>query len=109
MGKAISFSYDIPADVEKVYAVISGENWAAQKDEAFGDGSRTESRTVGEGDAVTLVVSRSLPNGVPGFLQKFLPSNRAKQTESWGASEGGARRGTWTGDIPGAPATVGGT
>lgn len=110
MPRKLDVSYDIPADVESVYAVISGEQWAAQKAKAFDDESRMESRTVAAGDAVTLVVSRGLPDGIPGFLEKFLPKGgRAQQTEAWGPSEDGARRGTWKGEIPGAPATVGGT
>lgn len=110
MSKKIDVSYEIPGDVESVYAAISGEGWAAAKAKAFDDESRTESRTVGDGGAVTLAVSRGLPDGIPGFLEKLLPAGgRALQTESWGPSEGGARRGTWTGHIPGAPATVGGT
>jgi hypothetical protein len=110
MPKKLDVSYDIPADVEAVYAVISGEGWAAAKAKAFDDESRQESRTVAPGDAVTLVVSRGLPDGIPGFLEKFLPrGGRARQTEAWGPSDGGARRGTWQGEIPGAPAHVGGT
>jgi hypothetical protein len=110
MPKKLDVSYDIPADVEAVYAVISGEGWAAAKAKAFDDESRQESRTVAAGDAVTLVVSRGLPDGIPGFLEKFLPrGGRARQTEAWGPSDGGARRGTWQGEIPGAPAHVGGT
>lgn len=110
MPKKLDVSYDIPADVEAVYAVISGEGWAAEKAKAFDDESRQESRTVAAGDAVTLVVSRGLPDGIPGFLATFLPKGgRANQTEAWGPSEGGARRGTWQGEIPGAPAHVGGT
>lgn len=110
MSKPISVSYEIPADVEAVYAAISGEGWAAAKAEAFDDACRTESRAVGDGGAVTLKVSRGLPDGVPGFLERFLPKGgRAVQTETWGPSTDGARRGTWTGDIPGAPAKVGGT
>jgi hypothetical protein len=110
MGKRIDVSYEIPGDVESVYAAISGEGWAAAKAAAFEDESRTERREVGDGGAVTLAVSRGLPDGIPGFLEKLLPAGgRALQTEVWGSSEGGARRGTWTGHIPGAPATVGGT
>lgn len=110
MPKRIDVSYDIPAPVEAVYAVISGVDWPAHKAEAFADDSRTVSRTVAAGDAVTLVVSRGLPDGVPGFLERFLPKGgRAQQTEAWGPSDGGARRGTWAGEIPGAPASVGGT
>jgi hypothetical protein len=110
MSKAIDLSYDIPGDVEAVYAVISGEDWAAHKAKAFDDDSQQVSRTVSDGGAVTLVVSRGLPDGIPGFLEKFLPKGgRATQTEAWRAAEDGARRGTWTGEIPGAPAKVGGT
>lgn len=110
MSRAISVSYEIAGDVEAVYAAISGEGWAAAKAAAFDDESRTESRTVAEGDAVTLGVSRGLPDGVPGFLERFLPAGgRVLQTEVWGPAEGGARRGNWTGHIPGAPAKVGGT
>jgi hypothetical protein len=110
MGKAIDVSYEIAGDVEAVYAAISGEGWAAAKAKAFDDDSRQESRTVGDGGAVTLAVSRGLPDGIPGFLEKLLPSGgRVLQTETWGPLEQGARRGTWSGHIPGAPATVGGT
>ena len=110
MAKRIDLAFDVAAPVEAVYAVISSEEWATARDTAFDDGSRTESRTVGAGDAVTLVMSRGLPPGIPGFLEKFLPKGgRAHQTEAWGPADGGARRGTWKGEIPGAPATVGGT
>jgi hypothetical protein len=110
MGKKLDLSYDIDAPVEAVYAAISGEDWAQHRAEHFGDDSRLESRTA-SGDAVTMVVSRGLPDGIPGFLEKFLPAGgRAKQTEAWGAAEAdGTRRGTWTGEIPGAPAKTGGT
>ena len=110
MSKQLDVSHDIPADVETVYKVITGEDWASQKAAEFDDEARTESRIVAAGDAVTLVMSRGLPDGIPGFLEKFLPSGgRAKQTEAWGPAESGARRGTWQGEIPGAPAKVGGT
>jgi len=107
--KKIDVSHDIPAPVEAVFAVITGEKWADQKAEAFDDEARTESRTV-NGDAVTLVMSRGLPPGIPGFLEKFLPKGgRATQTEAWAAARDGVRSGTWQGEIPGAPAKVGGT
>jgi len=110
VGKKIDFAYDIPGDVEAVYAALTGEDWAAHKAKAFNDESHTVSRTVGEGGAVTLVLSRGLPEGIPGFLEKFLPKGgRAQQTEAWGPAVGGVRSGTWQGEIPGAPATVGGT
>jgi hypothetical protein len=59
---------------------------------------------------VVLVVSRSLPDGVPGFLERFLPKDgRVTQTDDWGPAKGGTRSGTWRVEIPGAPAQLGGT
>lgn len=110
MSKKFSVSYDIPADVETTYAAISSERWAAGKAERLKDGSQVVSREVGAGGAVTLVVSRTLPDGIPGFLQKFLPADgRVTQTDTWGAASGGVRAGTWKADTPGSPVKVGGT
>ena len=109
MSKQFSVSYDIPADVETAYAAISSEAWAAAKAERLKDGSEVVSREE-SGDAVTMVVSRKLPDGVPGFLQKFLPADgRVTQTDTWAAASGGARTGTWKADTPGSPVKVGGT
>jgi hypothetical protein len=96
--------------VETVYAVLTGEAWAQLKSAEMHDDTRVESREVGSGDAVTLVMSRGLPAGIPGFLEKLLPKGgRVRQTERWGAAEGGARRGTWEGEIPGGPGSTHGT
>jgi hypothetical protein len=106
----ISVRYDLPVDVETAYAAISGDGWAPAKAAALGDESTTVSRVVGDGEAVTLVVSRKLPDGIPGFLTKFLPADgRVTQTDRWGAAQGGVRSGTWVADTPGSPAKVQGT
>jgi hypothetical protein len=110
VSKKFSVSYDIPADVETAYAAISGEGWATAKAAGLQDESKVVSRTVGAGDAVTLVVTRRLPDGIPGFLQKFLPSDgRVTQTDTWAASADGVRAGTWRADTPGSPVKVAGT
>ncbi len=56
------------------------------------------------------MVSRKLPEGTPGFLQRFLPpDNRALQSDDWGPERpDGSRHGSWTAELPGAPASVGG-
>lgn len=109
MSKKFSVSYDIPADVETAYSAISSEGWAEAKARDLDDGSKVVSREVA-GDAVTLVVSRKLPDGIPGFLQKFLPADgRVTQTDTWSAASGGVRAGTWKADTPGSPVKVGGT
>jgi hypothetical protein len=106
----ISVKYDLPVDVETAYAAISGSGWAPAKAMALGDDSKVVSRDVGEGGAVTLVVSRKLPDGIPGFLTKFLPADgRVTQTDTWAASVAGVRSGTWVADTPGSPAKVSGT
>ena len=110
MAGKINVRYQIPADVETAYAAISGEQWAPTKAEELGDGSEQVSREVGEGGAVTLVVARNLPDGIPGFLTKFLPADgRVKQTDTWGPAKDGVRSGTWKADTPGSPAKVEGT
>lgn len=110
MAGKIKVSYDLPSDVETAYAAISGDGWAPAKAAALKDGSTVISRTVGDGGAVTLVVSRALPDGIPGFLTKFLPADgRVTQTDTWGPAVGGARSGTWVADTPGSPAKVNGT
>ena len=110
MAKKFSVSYDIPADVETAYQAISSEGWAEAKARHLDDGSQGVSRDVGGGDAVTLVVSRKLPDGIPGFLQKFLPADgRVTQTDTWGAASSGVRAGTWKADTPGSPVKVGGS
>ena len=109
MSKRFSVSYDIPADVETTFAAISSEAWAAAKAKRLEDGSEVVSRSE-SGDGVTLVVSRKLPDAIPGFLQKFLPADgRVKQTDTWTAASGGVRAGTWQADTPGSPVKVGGT
>ena len=110
MAGTISVTYDLPVDVETAYAAISGDRWAPAKATALGDESRLVSRTEGPGGAVTLVVSRNLPDGIPGFLTRFLPADgRVTQTDTWEAASDGVRSGTWVADTPGSPAKVHGT
>lgn len=98
------------ADVQTVFRTLTDAGWAATKAARFNDGSRTVSREETPGGGVTLVVSRTLPEGVPGFLQRFLPRDgRITEHFTWGPEEGGTRRGTWYADIAGAPARLGGT
>ena len=110
MGKRFARVVDSAVDVETVYGVLSGEQWAAQRAEHLHDDSQLISRTDTAGGGVTLVISRALPDGIPGFLQKFLPANpRATTTDVWGPSVDGVRRATWSAEISGAPASLRGT
>ena len=110
MSAPVSSSSESPGDVEQVFAVLTSEQWPARKAAELHDGSRVVERTVRPDGGVRLVQSRELPKGGPGFLERFLPADgRVVQTDDWGPVLDGARRGTWTVEIPGAPARLGGT
>ena len=111
MSKDLVSRTQIPATVEQVFDLRTSERWVALKAEQLKDGSALVSRTERPDGGVDFSVSRELPAGVPGFLEKFLPKEgRAVQNESWGApGPDGICRGTWSVDIPGAPAKLGGT
>jgi hypothetical protein len=111
MSTSLTRCFELPADVETVFAALSSEGWAHRKAEVLKDGSQVVRREEKPDGGVLLVVSRELPEGVPSFLEKFLPRDgRADQTDDWGpAAADGARSGRWSAEIPGAPAQVGGT
>ena len=110
MSKKVRSEQQSAADVETVFRTLTDESWAARKAERFGDDSRVVRRVESAAGGVTVVVSRELPAGVPGFLQRFLPEDgRVVETHAWGPEQGGRRQGTWSVDIAGAPATLGGT
>ena len=110
MSKKVRSEQESSGDVETVFRTLTGEGWPAAKAQRFGDDSRLVSRDETPDGGVTVVVSRELPAGVPGFLQKFLPKDgRVVETHAWGPDEGGTRSGTWKADIAGAPARLGGT
>ena len=110
MSVQVSRVYDCPGKVETVFAALSGQGWAQRKAEVLQDDSTTVRRDVAADGGVTLAVSRALPDGAPGFLQRFLPSDgRVVQTDTWGPDQAGVRRGTWRAELPGAPTEIGGT
>lgn len=110
MSTRLTEVYELDAPVGVVFAALSGDGWAPAKAAALRDDSQTVRREVAGDGGVVLEVSRKLPDGVPGFLQRFLPADgRARQTDSWGPLVGGAHSGTWKADLPGAPTRIGGT
>ena len=111
MSAGLEHSYPCPADVETAFAAISGEGWAQRKAEVLRDGSTVVRREVRPDGGVLLVVSRELPDGVPGYLERFLPADgRVVQSDDWGpARPDGSRSGTWRAELAGAPAEIGGT
>ncbi|HWH30138.1 MAG TPA: DUF2505 domain-containing protein [Mycobacteriales bacterium] len=110
MSKRMHAEHDIDADVESVHALLASERWPAAKNAALKDGSRVVRCEQTASGGTVLEVSRELPAGVPGFLERFLPQDgRVTQTDSWEPPSGDTRRGTWTVTMPGAPVTMGGT
>ena len=110
MTARVQHSYLSSGEVEQVVAVLSGPGWAQCRARALHDDSRVVERVERPDGGVTLVVSRELPQGAPGFLERFLPRDgRVVQTDEWGPAVAGSRHGTWKVEIPGAPARLGGT
>lgn len=111
MSTPVKSVFDSAGSVDQVFATLTSPEWVATKAERFGDGALLERHEPRADGGVLLAVSRELPDGVPGFLQRFLPKDgRAVETFDWAAASGdGTRRGTWAADLPGAPARLGGT
>lgn len=111
MSTRLRSDFDSSADVERVFGILTSREWVAAKADRFGDGARVQRHEPRADGGVLLAISRELPSGVPGFLERFLPKDgRVLETFDWAAPAGdGTRRGTWKADIPGAPARLGGT
>lgn len=111
MSKDLASRTEVAASVEDVFALRTSQRWVDLKRERLRDGSTLVSRTERPDGGVDFSVSRELPSGVPGFLERFLPKDgKAVQNESWGPPDAqGVCHGTWSVDIPGAPARLGGT
>ncbi len=110
MSKSIVSRTEIPATVQQVFDLRTSERWVALKAERLKDGSALVRRVERPDGGVDFSVSRELPAGVPGFLEKLLPKEgKAVQNESWAPpGPDGICHGTWSVDIPGAPAKLGG-
>ena len=110
MSTAVSASNDLPIDVEQALATLVSPQWAATRDAALSDGSKVVQLERGADGGVVVSVSRELPSGGPGVLERFLPKDgRVLQTDEWEPAASGVRHGRWRVEIPGAPATLGGT
>ena len=110
MSTPVSSTFESRGDVDTVFGILTSPQWPERKAESLHDGSRVVQREERPDGGLLLAVSRELPGGVPGFLERFLPQDgRVLQTDEWGPAEAGTRRGTWRVEIPGAPAKLGGT
>lgn len=109
MSQRLSTSVEVPADVETVHAALTGPQWPQALDARLHDGSRLLEQGPTQDGGVRLVVSRQLPDGVPGPLVRFLPEDgRVTQTDVWGPAEDGVRRGTFDVSFAGSPGEISG-
>ena len=110
MSTPVAASNDLPLSVEEALAALVSPQWAATRDAALHDGSTVVQLEPRPHGGVLLTVSRQLPSGGPGVLERFLPRDgRVLQTDEWEPAADGVRRGSWQVTIAGAPATLGGT
>ena len=111
MTTSVRSVFESAGRVDAVFATLSSAEWVATRAERFHDAARVERREERPDGGVLIAVSRELPGGVPGFLERFLPDDgRVLETFDWAAAaDDGSRAGTWRADIPGAPARLGGT
>ena len=109
MGRALAASADLPADVETASAVLSSPSWPPVLATRLHDDSRVVRAEARPDGGALLVTSRRLPDGTPGWLQRFLPQDgRITQTDRWGPARHGVRHGTWQASFPGSPGEVAG-
>lgn len=110
MSTHVETSHESSGGVEEVFAILTSPDWPARKAAELKDGSSVVEREEHPDGGVRFVVSRELPSGGPGFLERFLPADgRVVQTDEWGPAAGGERHGRWSVSIPGSPASMGGT
>ena len=110
MSTPVAAGNDLPLGVEEALARLVSPQWAATRAQALHDGSRVVRHEPRADGGVLVAVSRELPSGGPGVLERFLPQDgRILQTDDWQPASGGVRSGRWRVEIPGAPARLGGT
>lgn len=109
MSRPLSTAADVHVDVEATWRALTSPTWPAALDAALGDGSHLVSHADTPGGGAVVVISRRLPEGIPGFLQSFTPQDgRVTQTDTWGPAQDGSRHGTWAVTFPGSPGTISG-
>lgn len=110
MSTTVTAGFVSTGDVATVFDILTSDRWPQLKADRLGDGSSVVRREEQPDGGIVLAVSRELPRGAPGFLERFLPRDgRVLQTDTWAAAQDGSRRGTWTVEIPGAPAALSGS
>lgn len=111
MSKRFSTRCVVDSSAAATGLALTSERWPEAIARELHDDSRVLSRNQTPSGGVELVHSRALPDGVPSFLQKFLPKDgRVTQTDTWeppGPDD--TRTCRWRVVLDGAPAELGGT
>ena len=109
MGTRTEHSTEGETDVETLFGVLSGPDWAAQVASHLHDDCTLLQRTEQPDGSVELVMSRRA-EPLPGFVAKLAPAEVViVTTDRWGPPVDGARACTWTAEIPGTPVRIRGT
>ena len=96
-------------DVETLFALLSGPEWAVHVATHLQDGCVLVRRSEGSDGSVELVMSRQA-DPLPGFVAKLAPADVViVTTDRWGPAVDGARDCAWTAEIPGPPVRIRGT
>lgn len=101
-----------PASVETVAALFVDPAVVQARYDAAGDRDLEILECGPDGDELLVHTRRTVDvEGLPGFATKVLkPTNTMEQVDAWDAPDAdGARNGTFTIDVKGAPVKVGGT
>ena len=111
MAMKISATFDYAATPHEVFAMLADENFQARKCAANGALSHSVSIKA-QGDRTIIITNRDLPTeSFPDFVKGIVGATLAvTETQDWGpAGPDGAREGTLTVDIAGAPIDMAGT
>ena len=107
----ISATFDYAAPPHEVFAMLADEDFQTRKCAATGALSHSVSIST-QGDRTVIVSSRDLPTeDFPDFVKSIVGATLAVvETQDWGpAGQDGARQGTLTVEIAGAPIDLAGT
>ena len=109
MSRSLSAAIDLPADVETAFRLLTSEAWPQALAAQLHDESELLSAVATTDGGMQVSIRRRLPEGVPGFLKRFLPADgRVVQTDAWRPAVGGGRTGSWSVTYPGSPGELGG-
>ena len=111
MAMKISATFDYAATPHEVFAMLADEEFQTRKCAATGALRHSVSISA-QGDRTVIISSRDLPTkDFPDFVKSLVGATLAvTETQDWGpAGQDGARQGTLTVEIAGAPIDLAGT